>query len=136
LDEMVWIRLIWLRIGTSGGLFWTRRWTSGFHKMLGISWGAAKLTGSEGRLGSMSEWVNLCKGRSVSVQLFSRAYRMNWSSFYCDAVMRWVHTTTIVSWTLHQSPINREAGRQDGVVLNDVLCWEARCEESPSLLSI
>jgi hypothetical protein len=23
-DEMVWIELIWLRIGTSGGLLWTR----------------------------------------------------------------------------------------------------------------
>jgi hypothetical protein len=29
------IGLRWLRIGTSGGLLWTRYWTFGFHKMLG-----------------------------------------------------------------------------------------------------
>jgi hypothetical protein len=28
----VWSGLIWLRIGTSGGLLWTRWWTFGFHK--------------------------------------------------------------------------------------------------------
>jgi hypothetical protein len=31
-DEMVWIGLLWLRIGTSGGLSWTRYWIFGFHK--------------------------------------------------------------------------------------------------------
>jgi hypothetical protein len=49
--------------------------------------------------------------------------------------MRWVHTT-VVSWTLHQSPLNRETGRQDGVVLNDGLSSEARCGEAPCLLPI
>jgi hypothetical protein len=34
---MVWIGLIWLRIGTSGGLLWTQYWTFGFHKMPGSS---------------------------------------------------------------------------------------------------
>jgi hypothetical protein len=38
---MVWTGLIWLRIGTSGGLFWTRQWTFGFHEMVGGSWVAA-----------------------------------------------------------------------------------------------
>jgi hypothetical protein len=35
----VWAQtgLIWLRIGTCGGLFCIRRWTFGFHKMRGIS---------------------------------------------------------------------------------------------------
>ena len=28
----------WLRIGTGGGHLWVRWWTSGFHKMRGISW--------------------------------------------------------------------------------------------------
>jgi hypothetical protein len=35
--------LIWFRIGTSGGLFWTRKWTIWFHKIVGISWIAEKL---------------------------------------------------------------------------------------------
>jgi hypothetical protein len=30
--------LIWLRIGTGGGLLCTRWWTIRFHKMRGISW--------------------------------------------------------------------------------------------------
>jgi hypothetical protein len=34
----MWIGLIWLRVGTSGGVLWTRWWTFGFHKMRGISW--------------------------------------------------------------------------------------------------
>jgi hypothetical protein len=41
---MEWIGLIWLRIGTSGGLLWIQYWTFGFHKMLGSSWGTAQLT--------------------------------------------------------------------------------------------
>jgi hypothetical protein len=44
---------IWLRIGTSGGLLWTRRWTFGFHKMLGSSWVAAQLAASQDGLSSM-----------------------------------------------------------------------------------
>jgi hypothetical protein len=54
---MVWIGLIWLMIGTSGGLLGTRQWTSGFHKMLASSWVAAQLTASQEELSSMSEWV-------------------------------------------------------------------------------
>jgi hypothetical protein len=48
---------IWLRIGTGGGLMWTRWWTSGFHKMLVSSRVAAQLAAQEG-LSSMSEWVS------------------------------------------------------------------------------
>jgi len=29
---------IWLRIGTSGGILWTRSWTFGFHKRPEVSW--------------------------------------------------------------------------------------------------
>jgi hypothetical protein len=53
---MLWIKLIWLRIGTSGGLLWTRYWTFGSHKMLGIFWVAAQLAASQEGLSSMSEW--------------------------------------------------------------------------------
>jgi hypothetical protein len=54
---MVWIRLIWLRIGTSGGLLWTWYWTFGFHKMLGISWVAH--IGSFSRGTQLDEWVSI-----------------------------------------------------------------------------
>jgi hypothetical protein len=37
LREIGWTRLIWLRIGTSGGLLWSKWWTFWFHKMLGNS---------------------------------------------------------------------------------------------------
>jgi hypothetical protein len=57
LNEFVWIGLIWLRIGTSGGLLWTRQWTSGFHKMLGSSWVAVQLAASQEGFSSMSEWM-------------------------------------------------------------------------------
>jgi hypothetical protein len=54
---MGWIGLIWLRIGTSGWLLWTRKWTSGFHKMLGSTWVAAQLAAFQEGLSSMSGWV-------------------------------------------------------------------------------
>jgi hypothetical protein len=41
--------LIWLRIGTGGGLLWIRWWTFGFHKMRGISWVAYDITSFSGR---------------------------------------------------------------------------------------
>jgi hypothetical protein len=50
---MVWIGLIWLRIGRIGGLLWTRKWTFGFYKMLGSSWVAAQYAASEKRLRCM-----------------------------------------------------------------------------------
>jgi hypothetical protein len=57
LREIGWDGMIWLRIGTSGGLLWTRQWTFEFHKMLRSSWVAAQLAASQGGLSSMSEWV-------------------------------------------------------------------------------
>jgi hypothetical protein len=38
-----WIGLIWLSVGTSSGLLWTRWWTSGFIKIREISWLAEAL---------------------------------------------------------------------------------------------
>jgi hypothetical protein len=55
---MVGIGSICLRIGTGGGLLWTRWWTSGFHKMLGGSRAAAQLAAPQEGLSSMSEWVS------------------------------------------------------------------------------
>jgi hypothetical protein len=54
---MVWIGSIWLRIGTSEGLLWTRWWTFGFHKMPGSSWVAAQLAASQEGLSSVSKYM-------------------------------------------------------------------------------
>jgi hypothetical protein len=54
---MEWIGFIWLRIGTSGGLLWTRYWTFGVHKMLGSSWGAAQFSAPQEGLSSVSKYV-------------------------------------------------------------------------------
>ena len=45
-----WTGLIWLKIGTGGGLLWKWQWTLGFHKMRGISWLAEDLLDSEEEL--------------------------------------------------------------------------------------
>jgi hypothetical protein len=78
---MIWIGLIWLRIGTSGGLLRKRWWTFVFHKMLGSFWVAAQLAASEKGLSSMSEWwmshlrfflcgaISLTRGRVCRLQL-------------------------------------------------------------------
>jgi hypothetical protein len=52
LDGMDW--LVWPRIGTTGGLLWTRYWTFGIHKMLGSSRVAAQLVAPQERLGFIS----------------------------------------------------------------------------------
>jgi hypothetical protein len=46
----VWTGLLWLRIGTDGGLLRTWWWAIGFHKMMGNSW--------------MAEWLNGFSRRS------------------------------------------------------------------------
>jgi hypothetical protein len=52
---IVWTGLIWLRIGTSEGLFWTRKWTFGFHKTLLSSWVAAQEEFSSVKLDNPAE---------------------------------------------------------------------------------
>jgi hypothetical protein len=53
---MVWIELIELRIGTSGGLLWIWYWTLGFHEILGSSWMAAQLMTPREGLSSVCCW--------------------------------------------------------------------------------
>jgi hypothetical protein len=58
LREIGWDGVDWMdmaRIGTSGGLLWTRYWTFGFNKMLGSSWGAAQLMAPQEGLSSVSK---------------------------------------------------------------------------------
>ena len=47
LDGRAWTGLICLRIGKGGGLLWTRQWTFGLHKMLGVSRPAEELWTSQ-----------------------------------------------------------------------------------------
>jgi hypothetical protein len=47
-DWEAWTWLIWLRIGTGGGLLWMRKWTFGFHKTQEnflTSWGTVSFSG-------------------------------------------------------------------------------------------
>jgi hypothetical protein len=54
---VAYTELLWLGIGTGGGLLWIRWWTLGFHKMRGISWVAEDLLASQEGLCSI-ELVN------------------------------------------------------------------------------
>jgi len=38
MDILGWTEIIWLRIGTSGALLWTRQWPFRFHRRRGSSW--------------------------------------------------------------------------------------------------
>jgi hypothetical protein len=46
-DGRGWTGFIWLKIGASGGLLWTRWWTLEFHKMREIFWLAKELSDSQ-----------------------------------------------------------------------------------------
>jgi hypothetical protein len=47
---VVWTGLIWLRVGASSGLMWTRGWNLGFHETLRNSWICERLLASQERL--------------------------------------------------------------------------------------
>jgi hypothetical protein len=49
----VYTGFIWLRIGTSGGLLWTRWWIFVFHKMMGSLWVTVQLAASQEGLSSI-----------------------------------------------------------------------------------
>jgi hypothetical protein len=75
-DEMVRIGLIWLRIGTSGGLLWTRLWTFGFLEMLRSSWVAAQLAASQEGLSSMSEYACWSYVFELDAHIFCRYHEL------------------------------------------------------------
>jgi hypothetical protein len=52
-DCVDWIRLVWLRIGTSGDILWMRWWTFGLYKMLGNYWVATQPVASRVVLSSI-----------------------------------------------------------------------------------
>jgi hypothetical protein len=53
--EIVWWGMDWIhleQVGTGGGLFWTRQWTFGFHKILANSWLNAQQV-------TCQQWLNI-----------------------------------------------------------------------------
>jgi hypothetical protein len=78
---MVWIGSIWLRIGTSGELLWTRCWTFGFHNMLGNHLVAEQLVTSQEGL------APLVKPSPIRLQLIRiEVWKVR------NSVHSWLHT--------------------------------------------
>jgi hypothetical protein len=69
---MVWIKSIWLGIGTSGGLLWTRQWTFGFHKILGSAWVPTRLETSQEGLSSIE--LVLCYSKLCCCRIHAMYY--------------------------------------------------------------
>jgi hypothetical protein len=98
----VWIGFIWLRIGTSGGLLWTRQWTFGFHKTLGSSWVAAQLAASQEGLSSMSEWVPHSKLNSYKCTVISCLYVLFFCLCQTDKLSKWDWLVELNEWMTNQ----------------------------------
>jgi hypothetical protein len=86
---MGWYGLMWLRIGTSGGILWTRYWTFGFHKMLGSSWVAAQFAASQEGLSSVSEWVVSTNHKLAQTQTHT---------YVCTCILDWRFRLTQKFW--------------------------------------
>jgi hypothetical protein len=72
-----WGGMAWTDLA-SGGLLWTRWWTFGFHKMLGITWVTAQLAAFQEGFSSMElvscyslPYIKLKKKRRFGNQLYS-----------------------------------------------------------------
>ena len=90
----MWTGLIWLMIGVSVGLLWTRWWTVGFHKMLLVC-----LT-AEGVLGSWAvEDESLTFVRNVGKNLLSDAASHSWRPM--PALRRGFDVRTRNYWFCH-----------------------------------
>jgi hypothetical protein len=57
---VVWTGLVWLKIETSGELFWIRSWTFGFHEMLGNYRVATQLVASRVMFSSIELVISQC----------------------------------------------------------------------------
>jgi hypothetical protein len=106
---MVWIGFIWFRIGTSGGLLWTRYWTFGFHEMLGSSWVAAQLVALQEGFSSLSKLLYELVIHWWNVTVINSLHRTWFGYFNCfnicyvsyinlivrfAQIFRWVGVTT------------------------------------------
>jgi hypothetical protein len=100
-DGILWILFIWLRIGTIGGLLWTRWWTFGFHKMLGNFLSSCKIGGFS-RRAQLHEWVSLCFKTSISSFLNEnfKSHVFETTSFSESATEN--HTRRTRDWTRSQ----------------------------------
>jgi hypothetical protein len=105
-DGGAWPGLIWLRKGTCGGLLWKRYWTSGFHKMRGISWPSEELLASQEGLCSMElviprqntrwSWQQIGKDTQGTILAYSHVLPHYWTTGTEDSA-------SFISWTQSRS---------------------------------
>jgi len=108
----VWSGSIWLKIGTGGGHFITRQWTSGFHEMWGISWLAENRLVSQERLCTMelvskSEKSSLTLYREINFSWGIRLY-IEWCSRKDRSWIPWLLAGV---WQLKGMRRNTDKGR-------------------------
>jgi hypothetical protein len=82
----VWTGFIWLRIGSSGGLLWTRQWTFGFHKWRRIYWLAEQLFLLNNSVQWNLTYLGPYLGEVTCGRALSRQLRLTFSS-----VPSWLH---------------------------------------------
>jgi hypothetical protein len=125
---MVPTGFIWLRIGTIGGLFWTRYWTFGFYKMFGIYWVAERLVASLKRLGSM-DLVNNIRWRVKIMKLFINLFFL----FSCCLFLVGLHIILIILFpnTLSLCPSPRVMTADRTIILKGLRYFQIlmACEE-------
>jgi hypothetical protein len=102
---MVWTALIWLRIGTSGGLLWTWQWTFWFHKMLRNCWVAKRLAASLEVLISrkLVTWSDLYTFIFLQTKFHTRMYNGSALSIIGSTAFLLDIGRSSVSWTFTQS---------------------------------
>jgi hypothetical protein len=72
-STVVWTGRIWFRIGGKCGLFWVRRWTSGFLGIRGISWVGERLSGAgeETYFSLWTAWFTFSWNCFIKIENFS-----------------------------------------------------------------
>jgi hypothetical protein len=79
----MWTGFIWLRIGTSGGILWTRWWKFGLHKRRGISW--------------LAKWLLVSLEGLCSMELVS--YLVIWTRNAKNVFYTYIMTPPRSCWT-------------------------------------
>jgi len=92
----------WLRIGTSVGLLWTRKWTFGFHKKRAISWLAEWLLASqEGRC--FMGWVIYLHSKLVT-------YISTYMAIYPKLLKKLTKEPTNISYEIYELILRHYCG--------------------------
>ena len=83
------VSLMWLRIGTGGGLSWKRQWSFGLHQILWISGLSDEvlLASQEGLLHAVGQWLP-AHPAAINIQWLSRHSALMAASLYkCHQIM-------------------------------------------------